>query len=236
MTAVTRLRSINLALCRRIHWRLPAAFREHLAPVYQQMVLYLAQRLESGTIMDIGAGFIAPVSGATGLPSGIDVIGLDLSHEALANNLDVDYRLAADACKPWPVADASIDIVISRSVIEHLQDTETFARECHRVLKPGGYSVHLLPGRNAPFSLLNRLLPNSIANRLLLWAFPDKIDELGFPAYYQNCSYPKLVRLFEDNGLELELSRLRYYQASISTMIPGSTSRTTNLQSSWMIR
>jgi ubiquinone/menaquinone biosynthesis C-methylase UbiE len=37
-----------------------------------------------------------------------------------------------------PFADASFDVVLSHSVIEHLGSAETYLRECARVLRPGG--------------------------------------------------------------------------------------------------
>jgi hypothetical protein len=103
---------------------------------------------------------------------------------------------------------------VSRSVIEHLADTRTFADECSRVLKPGGHSVHLLPGRNAPFSLLNRILPKSLSRRLIDWVFPEKKELLGFTAYYQDCTFDGITRLFRDRGLAIEQVFCRYYQST----------------------
>jgi len=178
------------------------------------MVLFLGNRLEGGTILDIGAGFITPAGGGKELRGDVKIIGLDVSHTSLRRNPDVDYRLVADACMQWPLADSSVDMIISRSVIEHLEDTRAFASECRRVLKPGGYSVHLLPGRNAPFSLLNRLLPRAVSRRLLDWAFPEKKDELGYPAFYNDCAFPDIEHLFEDQDLSIEITHFRYYQST----------------------
>ena len=149
-----------------------------------------------------------------GLRHRIKTIGLDVSESALQRNPDVDYRLVADACLRWPFADASMDMVVSCSVIEHLRDTEAFARECRRVLKPGGVSIHLLPGRNAPFAVLNRLLPRRISSRLLLWAFPEQKEQLGFPAFYENCAWPQIAELFQRNGLSVEKVYFRHYQST----------------------
>jgi len=38
----------------------------------------------------------------------------------------------------YPVADSSVDLLFSCSVIEHLRDPELAIREIHRILKPGG--------------------------------------------------------------------------------------------------
>lgn len=207
-------KSLNLALSAAVHWRLPKTFTFPLTIAYEQTIHELGNRLESGVMLDIGAGLSTAANKARGLSEHIDVIGMDILHAALQQNSDLDYRLVADACLPWPLADSSIDIIVSRSVIEHLTDTETFASECRRVLKPGGYGVYLLPARNAPFAILNRILPKTVSRRLLDWIFPHKKELLGFRAYYRDCTYREIGSLFENCGLSINDIRCRYYQST----------------------
>src|SRR5262249_48932967 len=49
------------------------------------------------------------------------------------------YRLPFDA--------DSFDIVLSTSVLEHANNPGEYLPEIHRVLKPGGTAMHLLPGK-----------------------------------------------------------------------------------------
>lgn len=44
-----------------------------------------------------------------------------------------------------PLADHSVDIVFSSNVLEHIPHVEAFQAEIHRVLKPNGIAVHLMP-------------------------------------------------------------------------------------------
>jgi ubiquinone/menaquinone biosynthesis C-methylase UbiE len=44
-----------------------------------------------------------------------------------------------------PYADASIDIACSLEVVEHVEDQFAFARELHRILKPGGLAIISTP-------------------------------------------------------------------------------------------
>lgn len=45
----------------------------------------------------------------------------------------------------WPYADASFDVMVSNQVLEHVGDHRRFFAETARVLKPGGFTVHLFP-------------------------------------------------------------------------------------------
>lgn len=96
-----------------------------------------------GRVLDAGCG-----SGGTALSIAEEVafaVGLDLSPRFS----DSGTRLArekkirnvaftqGDGLK-LPYADASFDVVLSHSVIEHLPSAEIYIAECARVLKPGG--------------------------------------------------------------------------------------------------
>src|SRR5262245_16102006 len=44
-----------------------------------------------------------------------------------------------------PFADASFDVVFSSNVLEHVRDLSALYHEMRRVLKPGGYCIHVMP-------------------------------------------------------------------------------------------
>jgi ubiquinone/menaquinone biosynthesis C-methylase UbiE len=52
-------------------------------------------------------------------------------------------KISADGRLPY--ADASIDIACTLEVVEHVEDQFAFARELHRVLKPGGMAIISTP-------------------------------------------------------------------------------------------
>ena len=58
-----------------------------------------------------------------------------------------DTRIADDEMR-LPYDTASFDFIISLTVIEHCHALDGMLRECARVLKPGGASLHLYPSRN----------------------------------------------------------------------------------------
>jgi len=83
------------------------------------------------------------------LSIGYDAHGCDISpHWEQAAECPVE-RLALIVEKPYrlPYKDNTFDAVFSTSVLEHVRNTEESFYEIHRVLKPGGISMHLFPGK-----------------------------------------------------------------------------------------
>jgi len=98
------------------------------------------------TVLDLGSGggfdsFLAAVQvGDAGRVIGVDMTPAMLS-KARANAQaggyrNVEFRLGE--IEHLPVADASVDVVISNCVINLSPDKARVFAECHRVLKPGG--------------------------------------------------------------------------------------------------
>jgi SAM-dependent methyltransferase len=65
--------------------------------------------------------------------------------DALAHHFGLEYRAPADAAASG-LADASVDIVISRAVLEHVPPPtiERLFREFHRILAPDGRACHII--------------------------------------------------------------------------------------------
>ncbi len=73
---------------------------------------------------------------------------LDLNPDAIAH-LDTEVEFFAQpADEPWPVEDASLDLVFTSNFLEHLPSREavsTTLAEAHRRLRPGGRFVAIGP-------------------------------------------------------------------------------------------
>ena len=67
-----------------------------------------------------------------------DFFGADVEYLAadLPGNPQATVTIAADGTVP--VADSSVDAVLSTQVLEHVDDPSTYLAECFRVLRPGG--------------------------------------------------------------------------------------------------
>ena len=86
---------------------------------------------------------------------GVDLVasGLRKAHEAVA-----DARLLhADACR-LPLADGSVDAVVSANLLEHVPDDRRALREMARVLRPGGRAVIVVPAGSRMYDYYDRFL------------------------------------------------------------------------------
>jgi SAM-dependent methyltransferase len=209
---LNRFFAANRRICDRIEDRLPRAFTQHLHTSYKYLVAARVNAMQRLVVIDIGGGKECPYLPFLSAPEDHTIIATDISETELRQNLRCTRKVVADAAH-LPFADASIDLVTSRSVIEHLRDNAAFFRSCHSVLRPGGYVVHTFPCRFSPFSILNKLLRVRAARALLYYFQPHWQDECGFKVHYDHCSYSEILFLLEENGYELVHCELCYYQA-----------------------
>ena len=83
-------------------------------------------------------------------------------------------------------------------------------------MKKGGYTIHLLPSKYAPFAVLNQVLPNFISKRLLRFFHPGSAGICGFPAFYHQCFYSAMKDVLQKNsfrivGMELDFEQSNYF-------------------------
>ncbi|MEK6248872.1 MAG: class I SAM-dependent methyltransferase, partial [Planctomycetales bacterium] len=88
--------------------------------------------LPRGSLLDVGAGYGGFSEWAC--DKGFEVTAMDVNPDAFQNEQIRCH--AADLNGRWPVEDASYDVVVSIEVMEHLENHNSFLRECCRVCKP----------------------------------------------------------------------------------------------------
>ncbi len=131
----------------------------------------LASLKEGEVVLDLGAGggidcFLAAIAvGKTGKAIGVDMTP-EMLHRARDNARkggydNVEFRLGE--IENLPVADNSIDAVISNCVINLSPDKARVFKEAYRVLKPGGRVM-------VSDMVLTRELPEDIKNSLAAYA------------------------------------------------------------------
>jgi SAM-dependent methyltransferase len=90
---------------------------------------------------------------------GRHMFGIDVDPAAEGNPFLDEFRRIEDVLR-WPIDDASIDLAISVSVLEHVPDPTAFFDEAARVLKPGGFLCLRTPNKRSYPSIAARIVPN----------------------------------------------------------------------------
>ncbi len=199
---------------------MPKAFKQHPHTLYRHQVAEILNRRPGQVVLDVGGGKNCPFLRHVTAPDAHLIIALDCSEEQLRRNHHLDNRMVSDAAMDGlPVRDQSADLVVSRSVVEHIRDNEAFFKNCARALRPGGAMIHTFPGRFAPFALLNQILPNWLVRRLIPYFLPEWIEDgnYGFVAFYDHCYYAAIRQLIRQNGFQNPRYIMTYYQSMYFT-------------------
>ena len=178
-------------------------FKQRIVPSY----------LRSGLVVyDVGGGARPCVDADTKRRLALTLVGLDVDEQEFTKAPPgiYDRAIVSDvaACREQRVA----DLVVCKSTLEHVENTEAALAAMARLLRPGGTLLLFAPSRNALYARLNLLLPERMKRGLLAAFFPGKADHLGFPARYDRCT-PRNFRRFALRQ-ELEGIEVRPYYAS----------------------
>jgi SAM-dependent methyltransferase len=185
----------------------------HTYRVYPEVVQQYLKSEQPAVVLDVGGGKTCAYADPR-LPEWHGtLVAVDIAPEELRHNTVADLRMVLDGTQGYPFADGAVDLITSRSVLEHLSDLDAFLLQASRVLKPGGYFIHWIPCKFAPFAIINSLLPNAVARRVLFFLDESKVGICGFPVVYDGCYPAALRRRFAAHGLHVESLRPSYYQS-----------------------
>lgn len=124
------------------------------------------------------------------------VIGIDPDDAVFANpTLDEAFQIGPDGAIPLP--GASVDVIFSCAVLEHVSDPNRTASEIARVLKPGGWFCAYAPNKWGYVGMGVRMVPNALHARLLKFANPNgPAPKDVFPTLYRMNTLGDITRLF----------------------------------------
>lgn len=151
------------------------------------------------TLLDAGCGRTVPVLRKY-LGRATRLIGVEL-----VEFKDIPYGIEtynADLAK-LPLPDASVDLIMSRSVFEHLTDPDSVYREFSRVLRSGGAIVFLTANMWDYGTLVARLVPNRFHAKIVKHV-EGREEEDTFPTAYKTNTPGDVKRLAESAGLRVE--------------------------------
>jgi SAM-dependent methyltransferase len=170
---------------------------EHPYRRYERRVDHLLAPRD--TLLDAGCGRTAPVLGKyVGRASRL--IGVEL----------VDFSTVPEGIETYnadlatlPLPDACVDLIMSRSVFEHLSDPQSVYREFARVLRPGGAIVFLTANMWDYGTLVARMVPNRFHARIV-GIVEGRAEEDTFPTEYKTNTRSAVDTLAKGAGLEVE--------------------------------
>lgn len=179
------------------YWEKYFSDSEHPYRTLEKLVL---QKLQpESTLLDAGCGYTAPTlvkfKGLASRLIGIDLVEFDQP----IDGIELYQRDLADSGLP----DACVDVVMCRSVMEHVTDPLAVYREMFRILKPGGRFIFLTGNAWDYSAVIARIIPNRF-HPWIVAKTEGREERDVFPVAYKTNTKRQVERLSVGSGLEIE--------------------------------
>jgi len=129
------------------------------------------------------------------------IIGVDVDKAVVTNPL-LDKGIQYDPGAPLPFADDQFDMIVSWDVFEHVDQSQFYANELTRVLKPGGWLCAQTPNKWGYVGIGARLIPNSLHVSFLKLLGPEKKEEDTFPTVYKMNTLGNIRTIFPETKFD----------------------------------
>lgn len=150
-------------------------------------------------LLDAGCGHGAPVLrkflGAARELVGVDLVNFDseVPGVRLVNRDLTDTGLSGE----------SIDVIMSRSVMEHITDPARMYLEMHRILRPGGYFIFLTGNMWDYSAIIAKLVPNRYHPWIVAHT-QGREEEDTFPVAYKTNTRRAVAKYAKQVGFEVD--------------------------------
>lgn len=171
----------------------------------------IAQHLQPGQrLLDAGCGrylkFCKEFSGIA------EVVGIDLETTLETDNQRHPFGVRGDL-DHLPFPNEYFDVVISRSVVEHLANPSQVFAEFFRVLRPGGKVVIITPNKYDYVSIIAAFTPYSFHRFIVSRIFRVTEDDV-FPTLYRANTLSAIGKALKGVGFaEKDLDTINHYPA-----------------------
>ncbi|MGH9785880.1 MAG: class I SAM-dependent methyltransferase, partial [Terriglobia bacterium] len=152
------------------------------------------------TLLDAGCGRKAALLNFLA-PRVVRAIGQDLVEFDASFGAGRVLLFRADLARV-PLEPCSVDIVISRSVVEHLAEPAAVYRQIHRVLRPGGKFIFITPNVWSYPIIAARLIPNRLHAAVVGWA-EGRPEADTFATHHRSNSMRAIRKLAAATGFEV---------------------------------
>jgi ubiquinone/menaquinone biosynthesis C-methylase UbiE len=141
-----------------------------------------------------------------------EVVGIDLDTVLETSNQRQPFGIRGDLSR-LPFPSGHFDVVISRSVIEHLEDPSQVFREFCRVLRPGGKVILVTPNKYDYVSVIAAITPYRLHRALVSRIFNVSEDDV-FPTLYRANTISSIRKQLMASGfVQKELDTINHYPA-----------------------
>jgi len=193
--------------CQRLYEKYYAGYKFQ-DTLYREMIQKCLPK--GGRLLDAGCGRYLKFSKEYAKTA--EVYGVDLETQLETHNTGSPYGVVGDLGH-LPFPEGHFDVVISRYVIEHLEDPGLVFREFHRVLKPGGKVILATPNKWDYVSVIAALTPYRWHRALVSRIFRVSEDDV-YPTLYRANTLGSLDRELKLAGLKRrELRAVNHYPA-----------------------
>ena len=200
-------RSKDREKCQQLYEKYYSGRKFHDA-IYRELIQKYLPR--GGRLLDAGCGRYLKFSKEFARTA--EVIGIDLESTLETANRCSPFGVRGDL-NHLPFPDGYFDLVISRYVVEHLEDPGRVFREFERVLKAGGKVILATPNKYDYVSLIAAITPYAWHRALVSRIFRVSEDDV-YPTLYRANTLAKIRKELTSAGLaKRELRALTHYPA-----------------------
>jgi SAM-dependent methyltransferase len=173
-------------------------FWAHEEHPYRRLERRLIEIARPGlTILDAGCGHTAPNLQRL-RDSGATLIGVDLVRLEPQPGMELIEGDLAHV----PLPDASVDLIYSRSVMEHVVDPDAVYAESARLLRSGGRWIFLTANRWDYVSLVARMTPNRF-HAAIVRRFEGREEMDVFPTAYRTNDRGQIAHYAAAHGFDI---------------------------------
>lgn len=149
-------------------------------------------------LLDAGCGRTMPIlkgyMGKAGRLIGVELV-------EFTERIDGIESINSDLAK-IPLPDSSVDVIMSRSVFEHLVDPEAVYKEMNRLLRPGGRLIFLTANLWDYGTIIAKMVPNRFHAGIVA-KVEGRAEEDVFPTAYKTNSLSAVSSLSENSGFKI---------------------------------
>jgi hypothetical protein len=145
------------------------------------------------SVIEIGGGANPALSKEFVLKYGLEYHVQDIDHEEL-EKASGDYFNKYNS----PIANINYkyDLVITKMVLEHIEDPNAFHKDVQKLMKSNSIAIHFFATLYNIASIPNLILPEKIASQLQQKFNPRTLVQHDkFPAYYRKCFGPTIKNI-----------------------------------------